>query len=539
MAETLVMDLDLGDIKAKCLAPLDGDSPAGENARFEPQYDEAKAQIDKLTAVAAGEEGVDWAKVVDNSWQLLATKSKDFNLAAYLALGLLKAKSYEGLATGLEIILGLMADRWEDAFPPLKRMQARANLFNWIEDRIGEAISAHKPEEAEADSVRACLKLAQDLAQAVSEKVKVPVTGFSGLRGALEKWLEGLPAPEPVQEEEAPPPADEEDEAPDAPGPPEAQAAPAGPAKAAPETPSKLDSLEDGIEAARNLVNLIRAQTPESPLVYRLARVLRWDLVEEAPETDANGQTQIPGPRAEDMDSLQVMADAANWKDLAEEAESLFLSSGAFVLDLQWSVNKALEGLGFDQAAQAVAEETARFINRVQGIENYSFADERPFANPATLQWLSEIKAQAAGGAGQGVSAAKDDRWQKEALALAAKGKLLEALESLQDAVSGAPGQRQAIERRLAAANLCLDYHKPTLALPILEEMSQHIESTRLEEWAPEIFAQVYAGLVRGYQAQADAEELDNETKTKLENARRRLFDVDIALGAKLSQQED
>jgi hypothetical protein len=110
-------------------------------------------------------------------------------------------------------------------------------------------------------------------------------------------------------------------------------------------------------------------------------------------------------------------------------------------------------------------------------------------------------------------------------------------LKRLQEAVNAAPGAKEALKRRLAAAGLCLDYGKAAWALPILEELAQRLEGVKLVDWAPEVFAQVYAGLVRAYQAQAETDELDREGRERLEEARRRLFETDMALAARLSQE--
>jgi type VI secretion system protein VasJ len=274
-------------------------------------------------------------------------------------------------------------------------------------------------------------------------------------------------------------------------------------------------------------------------LTYRLARVIKWDVVEEPPPAGGDGRTMIPGPREEDVDSLNAMAKAANWKDLAEEAESQFLAGGAFFLDLQRHAAQALEAQGAHQAAQAVADECARLLGRLPGIERMSFADGRAFADPATRQWLETIQPRG-GQAGQASPrASDDDDWRREALDLAGAGDLQGGLRRMQEAVRSAPGRKQALERRLAAAELCLDYGKPTWGVPILEDLDRQLHETKLADWAPEIFARVWAGLIKGYRAGDDGTGLDNQTRAKLEDAKRRLFETDMALAARLSQSDD
>lgn len=543
------MIIDLEQITAQSLSPLPGDSPAGENARYEDAYDAVKVEVSKLTALAAGEEGVDWELVVSNSADLLAQKTKDLNLAAFLSLGLLKLEHYAGLLAGLNILLGLMDAFWEDGFPPKRRMKARANTFQWIDERLSEAIEADEPGTDQAEAVRGCYEAAQSLAQKIGEQVDVPVTGLSTLRGALKKWAELMPEPEPeapaqengqAEDQVAEDPADDAapEQAPQTAAP-KAQPAPARPA-AKFETSEDLASLDDGLTALYGVINTMRGLEPSAALVYRLARVAKWGRVAELPPADGSGRTQIPGPRDEDLQSLSLMAKASNWKDLAEEAESQFmLPGGTFNLDLQRIVHQALSGLGFDEAARSVMQEAGLLINRLPDLKDYHFGDGRAFADPATSDWLAEAGAQAAG-PGDGGAAPKSEPWRKEALNLASQGDLAGGLASLQKGVSQAAGLKESLNRRLMAAGLCLDYGKPAWAVPILEVVASETEKASLSDWEPQFCAQVWAGLVRGYQGIMDGDpEPDEKDRQRLENAKRRLFETDLALAAKLSQPVD
>ncbi|MCB2188039.1 MAG: type VI secretion system ImpA family N-terminal domain-containing protein, partial [Deltaproteobacteria bacterium] len=189
------MNLDLPKIVEQSTAPLAGDSPAGENARYEPNYDAVKTEVDKLTAMAAGESGIDWEIIAENSAKLLAATTKDLNLAAYLSLALLKLAGYPGLEAGFQVILGLMDKLWEDVFPPKQRMKARANVFDWLDDRVGGLVAVVEPNPDEAEALRHAVALAQELAGKVGSLVDVPVTGFSSLRQALNQQAAKLPAP--------------------------------------------------------------------------------------------------------------------------------------------------------------------------------------------------------------------------------------------------------------------------------------------------------------------------------------------------------
>ena len=544
------MIIDLEQTVADAMAPLAGDNPAGENARYDQDYEDAQGEIRKLTAVTAGEGGVDWELVAKNCASLLAKRTRDLNLAAYLSLALLKLESYEGLAAGLEIINGYMGDDlWPSVYPPARRMKARANLYQWLDDRISEAVSAEEPDASQAAAVRKCLAASREMAKAIAEKVDVPVTGLSDLRGALKKWADNFPEPEsePELEQEAEQAAKPE-EASGTPAP-AAQAAPRQAATQAQDTragvtapPGDLKTSQEALDALDILVNQMRALDPASPLAYRLARAAKWEQVDEAPQADGSGQTMVPGPRADEADSLGLMAKASNWVDLAEEAEARFLESGGtFWLDLQRMVSQALKAQGYDKAASVVTQEAGKLAFRLPELASLSFVDGRPFADPETQEWLEEAKAQAEP-AGGGASADPEMTapWRKQALSKAGEGDLAGGLGVMQKAVDESPGLEHALKRKLMAAEMCLNHGRPAWAVPILEAIALELKGVTLKEWAPKFCAQVWGGLVKAYQGMAgEYDQPDTETAKRLAEARRELFETDLALAAKLSQPDN
>ena len=550
------MIIDLEQIVAAALAPCEGDNPAGENARYDKEYEEAQGEIRKLTAMTAGEGGVDWDLVVKNCAALLDKRTKDLNLAAYLTLALLKLEGYQGLAAGLDIINGYMGDLWPSVYPPAKRMKARANLFQWLDDRIAEAVGAEEPDGSQAEAVRKSFAAAQEMAKTVAEKVDVPVTGLSDLRAALKKWADNFPETE-TETETEPEPEPEQAAGQNEPAQTEAKAPPGpqGPAPAAPAAtaapaaghasftpPGDVKTGEEALDALDTLVNQMRGLNPASPLPYSLARVAKWGQLDTEPQSDGSGQTMVPGPRGDEAESFKLMAASSNWADLAEEAESRFLETGgAFWLDLQRLVAQALKAQGFNQAASVVAEEAGRLAARLPGLSGLSFVDGRPFADGATLEWLEEAKAAAApAGSGSPSDSDLTASWRKEAVAKAGEGDLAGGLGLVQKAVDEAPGVEYALKRKLMAAELCLNYGRAGWAVPILEAVALELEGITLKAWAPKFCARVWAGLVRAYQGMAgELEQPDQKMEKRLDEVRRELFETDLALAAKLSQPDN
>ena len=96
-------DLDL------LLAPFPGENPAGEELRYRPVYDEIKEARRADDALDRGDwqhqlKVSDWDRVIQLSVQALSEKSKDLQIAAWLAEALVKTRGFAGLIEGLKLI---------------------------------------------------------------------------------------------------------------------------------------------------------------------------------------------------------------------------------------------------------------------------------------------------------------------------------------------------------------------------------------------------------------------------------------------------
>ena len=112
------------NIKA-ILAPISSDNPAGEDIRYTPAYDQIKEarRADDLLDRGDWQREIktsDWDKVITIAVDALISKSKDLQIAAWLAEALIKIEGFDGLATGLKILTGLLKDYWEHLYPELE-----------------------------------------------------------------------------------------------------------------------------------------------------------------------------------------------------------------------------------------------------------------------------------------------------------------------------------------------------------------------------------------------------------------------------------
>ncbi|MDH3884537.1 MAG: type VI secretion system ImpA family N-terminal domain-containing protein, partial [Desulfobacterales bacterium] len=110
--------------------PIQPDQPAGSDVRYEPEYEQLQAEIDKLSSPSAAG-GIDWKKVNDLAVSILDKKCKDLLVASYLAVSQIHMRRIEGLADGLKVLHDLIEHYWDDLFPPKKRMRGRLAAIEW------------------------------------------------------------------------------------------------------------------------------------------------------------------------------------------------------------------------------------------------------------------------------------------------------------------------------------------------------------------------------------------------------------------------
>ncbi len=122
MASPEVLDFE------KLLTPIPGDDPAGVNLREDPSpaspYQTIKASIGKGRSAwrkrLEGDSGAvpDWAPILTMGPEVIAGKSKDLEVAAWLIEALLQEHGFPGLRDGLRLARELSQKFWDHLKPP-------------------------------------------------------------------------------------------------------------------------------------------------------------------------------------------------------------------------------------------------------------------------------------------------------------------------------------------------------------------------------------------------------------------------------------
>ncbi len=135
---------------ALILEPISAQKPCGESLRYTEVYDqirEARREEDKNLPQGVWKTEVkkaDWEEVAEICLDVLKTRSKDLQVAAWLSEAWLHLYGPTGLSRGLELILGLTQNFWDHLYPQItdKGFELRTVPYEWINSRLSEEIGA-------------------------------------------------------------------------------------------------------------------------------------------------------------------------------------------------------------------------------------------------------------------------------------------------------------------------------------------------------------------------------------------------------------
>lgn len=498
------------DITALAASPVSESSPAGADAKYEPEYEALTAEIGKLSSVSRSSP-ISWQAVADNGAVILAQKSKDISVAAYMAVALIHTDGAQGFLDGVKLLRGICENFWDDAFPPKAKLRRRLNAYEWWHERaleqlrkegqppVSAALSAEMTEAVgELDSLIGGL---MDDAQPLRD-IKEAIRAIPLLPEEKPKEPEpqAAPAPEPPREEPAPQPQLQA-----TPEPPRPAPAPS-PAPQAAQTGDTAAALSAFVEAARNYAYALRAEDPANYLAWQLPRVALWGKIAALPPDDGTGQTMVPPPDMDRVEAAERLLAGKNWLKAAAAADDLF-QSYPLCIDLQRIADEALANLGpsFAAARARLRAETAAFVGRLPGLTTLSYDGGIPFVSPATRAWLDELAHDGQpGGAAGGSRADRIDEVIAEARETLAAGDAAGALRKLEEALGASAAGN--VRLRAEELHMLCSQREAKTAAALARALAREIEQSGLAKLEPDIAVEAMTAACRALDLAGDAE---------------------------------
>ena len=480
------------DMNSLGISPISADQPAGSDVRYEPEFDNLQAEIDKMSSPTASS-GVDWKKVSTLSSDILQTKSKDILVAGYLAVSQIYCAKVDGFLTGVQIYRDLIEHFWDELFPAKKRMRGRIGAITWWVEKTEGALKQLPDGAFTAEQMQGSLDALDKIENLLRDYLEDPPS-ISAVRRSLEGFTSKAETSQQPSPEIPGPAADPQ---------PEPIEAPKTQQPQQPQSTEGIESEKDagrvlrsGLQELRKVATYFLETVPEKPISYRLARIAAWSGIETVPPSE-NNKTRIPPPDAGIMKILYDLHAKEDWDSLLRSAERR-LNQFIFYLDLNRLVARALENMGsrYRSAYDTVCQETAFFVHRFSGLTDLTFSDGTPFADQDTKDWLRLISFSDAGVGMEPIpqqaspAGTSDDGMAEKigmAKALAGKKKLIEAVDALQEELIRSISRKERMLWRLALSEILLTAKQIEAALPHLEDLRHTIDEYRLEDWDPDL----------------------------------------------------
>ncbi len=486
--------------------PVNPENPTGSDIRYEPDFEELQAEIDKLSSPTSSG-SLDWQKIMKLSSDILAGKSKDLLVASYLAVALIHTQHIEGLLAGTIIYGDLLESFWENLFPPKKRLRGRIGAIEWWVEKSASILEQLKLDPLPAEKIDQLKEQVERVDQLLNEYLDEPPL----LRG-IQRYVEMIPST--AEKEPEPEPQSQTQikaaDAPPAPQPrPQEGMVAKGPESAGTdEDAQKVFRL--GVEQIRKAAAFLRESNIGNPAPYRWTRFAAWSSVASLPPA-TDGKTMIPPPSAQITADLKAFQENGNWNALVKLAETSLLQS-IFWLDLNRFSWEGLGNMGeqYLDAQEAVSLETALLVHRLPDLITLSFSDGAPLADEETRQWLGNINVGSGSGTGSPKTAVSGkslpeiehiDNAIKKALSLAKKRKTFEATEILQQGLRNSSSPREKLFFRMALSQVLTLAKRPGFAIPHLQEMLTILDTYRLEEWDWKLAVRVLKVAHAGFEA--------------------------------------
>src|SRR6476660_5470309 len=184
-------------LRDELLNPIAGANPGGVELRYDPLFDKIKEARREDDDVPQGEwttalKTADWPLVIKLSKDALTTKSKDLQIAAWLAEALLKREGFAGLQAGLDVITGLLEQHWDDLYPEIDDGDAemRAAPLEWVGFKLAVPVRMVPSEAASLENE----EKAAARASAIANGKKSPEDIEAGFKATPKPWMKALVA---------------------------------------------------------------------------------------------------------------------------------------------------------------------------------------------------------------------------------------------------------------------------------------------------------------------------------------------------------
>jgi type VI secretion system protein VasJ len=526
---------------------IQGESPCGINAKYEPSFEALEAELAKQESLSS--DTVDWKEVKALATDLLQNTTKDYLVASYLTHALTITEGYTGLLVGVKILESFTENFWQASFPPAKRLRARKTAIEWLVEKTSHYIEISPPTNADNEVIIELANSVKNLDLSLADKMEAQSPSMAELNRNLKRLKQSaefelkanvekapppvvIPEPAPIAAQEVTNTLLPETPAPTTLQPVEPIAAISAPASSTHNPSSNSVPISNTAlandadakklykqvqDALRQLAEFHAEQKTADPKRYRYSRAALWDSLEKLPP-NKDSKTQLPKPAVDKFKKLQELFEQGDFIAVLNQAEKS-ASKMPYWFDGQRLIANSLAALGgeFTKAAEALTLELKQFLTRLPSIINLCYSDGTPFADEQTLLW---INTQVLCGDQDDSSGQQNDEIHEaflEAQKLASSGKLTEGLGFLKKVST--QNLRDDFRIKLATAELVSQSGQTKVAIPLLERLITETKRINAIDWETDFTIKAYSILVKAY------EKLEDDDAAQKQQQRMDAFD--------------
>lgn len=466
----------------------DGTLCGREDMFFSPDFEALQNEVNKNDSLQP-DQRTDWGLVLEMATSLLSSSVKDIWVFCYGSRAAYEQSGLAGLSSALEVTTRWLEEHWDDLYPPATRTARRAAPFLWLIGKLELLMPANAfPVEKEEsyETFRAVLSRLQAILDA---RMGESAPSFRNI-------LRAIPEKKPPT--------------------PKAEARPV-PSLPPPDATRVLAALDgDGRVPDSILPQLLRAATEQAQQlaihylsqdirdwrVYLLHRTALWTTITQLPPANGDKVTQLRMVLPKDKALAYAAAvDGKQYESILPQLERS-MGKAPFWFDGHHLVVRCLEALGVKDARDMVCGILRGFLRRYPELLGYKFYDGTPFASPATVQWLEQLRhggaadedKEPAGHADDEERVRQEEMLLSQAVAIAEEQNFEKGLASLGPAPVGRC--RRAVVHGILLARYCLRAGRPKAGKELLAELYNRLEKWDMLDWEPELGAHIVALLI-------------------------------------------
>ena len=518
------------------LKDIAADSPAGKDASADEVYFKLEMEIGKVSP--------DYKVCGDFASEILAGKSKDLRVAAWLCFSWYRDEKIPGLINGLALISELLKKFGGRLFPssPIHRGKSLQFLNS------GRVVKLLEAEQVSRETIPLFLDLSRSLERMMEEsRAQLGETApqlkelgqiIAGHAAAAKQLLEAPSV--------APPPASAKppDKAPArVPEPDRPRERPAPEPGAAGLKDISAGSEKEAIVAFKKALRYFFEQEKDDSkknesYIFGISRSLVWGRVILPSSQD--DVTPVSGPDGAIQNKIKEWYAAKEWEKLIPAIELNLLDEDSgfkYWLTAQRYIHGALEqkGGGAVRAAEEVKFQLAKYLQRFPDLTSLKFSNKTPFADDETCRWIDESVRTVMGKGGGSevvlppILGEDYEPVNREYRAACAElpANFEKNLKAMQQGMAGEIRRKGRFLRILNLANYSLAAKQLDLAKTYVSRLLDKVDTYQLAEWEPALCLAVWESAYLVNKKLMDGE----KNKERLETLDRQQKDLFARIG--------